>query len=318
VTAASAPRNRLRDAPLWLHAFAWGLFGLIALSWIVFYYVYRDANAWLHWLGSDGAQNWPVGNETHFAERIHPNSIFRTPSNTWSNLGYVFVGAYILAYALYDYRRTVSEQDPYAVREPALMAYFGLACVALGFGSAFMHASLTGLGGWYDIFAMFGSLVAMIALHWARWVPAISLGSRRLPTWPLLIAVAVPVTYALAELHGRFSDIQIMTGLIGTIVTSFCIDFVLRQRSIQHRWHVLAAVSFAVAFTIWNLTNAKRFTSPDDWYQGHALWHVLTGFSLGFMAILYRSETPVCVVPNRMGAAAEDGIEIDGYVKESA
>lgn len=306
--ASVAERNRLRDAPLWVHFLAWGAFACITLSWIVFYFTYRDANAWLHWLGSDGAQNWPTGNETHFAERIYPNSIFRTPSNTWSNLGYVLVGVYILAYALYDFRRETSLRDPYAVRVPALMTYFGIVCIALGFGSAFMHASLTGTGGWYDIFAMFGSLVAMIALHWGRWVPVITFGTRRLPTWPLFIAVAIPVTYTLAEVHGRFSDIQIMTGLIGTIITSFCIDFVLRRSNIQHRWYILSALSFALAFTIWNLTNAKRFTSPDVWYQGHAIWHVLTGFSLGFMAILYRSEKPLvseasaeAVIPAKAG-----------------
>lgn len=293
MAATDLHRNRLRDAPRWVHALAWAAFAAVMLSWVAFYHAYRDANIWLHWLGSDGARLWPTGNETHFAERIHPNSPFRTPSNTWSNLGYAFVGLYILAYAAHDFLRPTTRRDPYAVREPALMAHLGVFCVLLGFGSAYMHASLTAKGGWWDIFAMFGCLVAMIALHWARWIPAIPIAGRRLHTWPLLILAATPVTYTLAQLHGRFSDIQIMTGLIGTIVASFGVDFLLRRRSIQHRWHILAALSFAVAFGIWNLTNAKRFTSPDVWYQGHAIWHILTGFSLGFMAILYRSEAPV-------------------------
>lgn len=293
MSTIAVERNRLRDAPLWVHALAWGAFALITLLWIVFYFAYRDDNVWLQWLGSDGARQWPTGGETHFNERIYPNSVFRTSSNTWSNLGYVLVGVYILAYALYDFRRPTTPRDPYAVRHPALMAYFGLFSVALGFGSAFMHASLTSIGGWSDIFAMFGSLVAMIALHWGRWLPAVPLGAFRLPAWPLLIAIALPVSYGLAEIHGRFSDIQIMTGLIGTVVTSFGVDFALRRSSIQHRWYILSALSFALAFGIWNLTNAKRFTDPDVWYQGHAIWHVLTAFSLGFMAILYRSEAPL-------------------------
>ena len=137
-----ARRNRLRDAPLWVHGLAWGAFASIMLLWVVFYYAYRDANVWLHWLGSDGAQKWPTGNETHFAERIHPNSVFRTPSNTWSNLGYVFVGVYILAYALYDFRRPTSESDPYAVRVLALMYYNGLLCVGHGFCTGYIHAVL--------------------------------------------------------------------------------------------------------------------------------------------------------------------------------
>jgi hypothetical protein len=274
-------RNRLRDAPLWVHGLAWGGFVVVALSWVAFYFACRDANVWLHWLGSDGAQQWPQGTETHFNERIYPNSVFRTPSNTWSNLGYVLVGMYVLSYALYDSRRPKRPWDPYAVRVPGMMVYAGLMSVALGFGSAFMHASLTGIGGWYDIFAMFGSLVARI-------------GASRIPSWPFFIAVALPASYALAEIHGRYlSDIQIMTGLIGTIITGYCLELVLRRHSIQLRWPLLSAGLFALAFAIWNLTNAQRFTNPEVWYQGHAIWHVLTAIALGFLANTYRAEVPL-------------------------
>jgi hypothetical protein len=226
------------------------------------------------------------------AQRIHPNSILRTRTGTWSNLGYVFVGVYILAYALYDFRRETSARDPYAVREPGLMAYLGFACIALGFGSGFMHASLTSMGHWFDVFTMFASIVAIIALHWGRWIPLLNLGGRRIQTWPLLILLAMTVSYALMELLERSQDMKIMVGLIGTIVTCVCVDIVMRKTNLQHRWHILSVLAFAIGFTIWNLTNAKRFTDPDVWYQGHGFWHVLTGFSLGFMAIFYRSESP--------------------------
>lgn len=292
-THPTAARPML-DAPRWVHATAWVAFAILTLGTIALYYTYRDGDIWLRWLGSDGTQRWPNGNETHFNERIFPTSIFRTPANTFSNLGYAFVGFYVLAYALWDFRRPISSNAPYALRRPALMAYFGFVCVGLGFGSAFMHASLTGIGGWSDIFAMFGSLVAIVAIQWGRWFPEIRLGSTRLPSWPLLIAIAVPVSYTLAEMHGRyFSDIQIMTGLILTIIAGFGIDFTRRRVDIQHRWYILSILAFALAFTIWNLTNANRFTSPDAPIQGHAIWHVLTACSLGFMAILYRTEVPV-------------------------
>jgi hypothetical protein len=292
MTTISIDRRPLRDAPLWVHGFAWGSFGLVTLATVAFYYAYRDANPWLQWLGSDGAQRWPAGSETHFNERIFPFNVFRTPANTFSNLGYVFVGLYIVAYALWDFLRPVGEHAPYAIRRPALMVYFGLVCVFLGFGSAFMHASLTGIGGWFDILAMFGSLVAIVALHWGRWFPEIPLGKYRLPSWPLLIMVAMPVSYGLAESHGRFSDIQIMSGLLITIVAGFVIDILIGRTRIQHRWYFFSVLSFAAAFGIWNLTNANRFTNPDVWYQGHAIWHILTACSLGFMAILYRTEVP--------------------------
>lgn len=124
------------------------------------------------------------------------------------------------------------------------------------------------------------------------------------------------VTYYLALNDGPFGNLRIMIGLIGTIITSFCIDAALRRSSIEHRWHALSTLSFAVAYAIWNLTNAGRFSGPDAWFQGHGVWHVLTGVSLGCMAVLYRSEieTPLRApdavpvgntLPSKLDAAAD-------------
>lgn len=284
-------RNRLRDAPLWVHALAWGSFALATLASMILFYAYRDGDIWATWLGaSNSAAKWPAGNETHFAERIYGLSVFRTPSNTFSNLGYVLAGLYILACALYDFRRPTSPQDPYAVRRPALMAYFGFACLLLGFGSGYMHASLTSNGHWYDLLGMYGSLVAIIALHWGRWFPDLRLGSFRLPSPFILIPAAMAVTYYLALNDGPFGNLRIMITLISTIMASFFVDLAWRGTRIEHRWHIMSSLAFIVAYAIWNLTNAGRFSGPEAWLQGHAVWHVLTGVSLGCMAILYRSE----------------------------
>lgn len=292
MNAEVVAQRPMKDAPLWVHLLAWVSFGVVTLITVVLYYTYRETDVWAQWLGDDGPQRWPQGTETFFNERIRAASIFRTPANTFSNLSYVFVGFYVLAYALWDFRRPLGPNAAYALRKPPLMVYFGIVCIGLGVGSAYMHASITGIGGWWDILFMFGSLVGIIAIHWARWIPEIPLGAFRLPTWPLFIAIAAPLSYGLAEIHGRFSDIQIMSTLIGVIISSYLLDFKLRRTIIQHRWWIFAALSFAIAFGIWLMTNANRFTTPDGWLQGHAIWHLLTGFSLGFFAILYRTEVP--------------------------
>ena len=285
-------RNTLSDAPRWVHIVVWGAFAAITLACIVLYVQYREANPWPRWLGESAANRWPTGEETHFSERIFPASIFRTPANTFSNLGYVFVGFYILAYAFWDHRRTTTQRDPYAVRQPQLMVYFGVACCFLGFGSGFMHASLTSIGHWYDLLGMYGSLVAVIALQWARWLPAIPLGAWRLPTWPVFAPAAMGATYYCAANDGRFGVLAIMGTLIGMIIAGFAIDLLRLRVSMQHRWYILSLSTFVIAYAIWNLAEANRFAGPDDWWQGHALWHVLTAFALGFLAILYRSEVP--------------------------
>ena len=285
--------NSLRNAPLWVHGVAWGTSAAITLACIVLYLMYRETDVWTPLFGDSPWGNWPRNSETHFAERIRPESIFRTPSNTFSNLAFFYVGLYVLAYAFWDFRRKTSEADPYAIRQPALMGLLGFACVFLGFGSGFMHASLTSMGHWYDLLGMYGSLVAIIALHWGRWVPSVPLGNKRLPTWPVLAIAAIGVTYYCALNDARFGVLVIMLTLIITIGVSVAIDTRIMPTRKYYRWYALAIASLALGYTIWNLDDANIFAGPDGWLQEHSIWHLLTALSIGFMAMYYRSEVPV-------------------------
>ena len=92
----------------------------------------------------------PLRTQHAFNEMVY-GSIYRQRSNTLSNLGYVLVGLYVIAYACWDYRRPTSESDPYAVRQPALMVYFGFTCIVLGLGSGLMHAAMTSWGHKLDV-----------------------------------------------------------------------------------------------------------------------------------------------------------------------
>ena len=52
-------------------------------------------------------------------------------------------------------------------------------------------------------------------------------------------------------------------------------------------WSCLALVTMVICR---QLDIAVRFTGPDAWLQGHALWHILTSLRLGCIDIYYRSE----------------------------
>lgn len=86
-------RNTLREAPRWVHGFAWGVFGVITFALLVLYGLYRDTDVWFLWFGN------PLKTQHAFAETIRPG-IFRTRANTWTNLSYVFVGLYVVAYGV--------------------------------------------------------------------------------------------------------------------------------------------------------------------------------------------------------------------------
>lgn len=234
----------------------------------------------------------PLKSAHAFAEAIHPG-IFRTRANTWTNLSYVLVGLYVVAFAWWDARKETTEHDPYAVQQPALMGLFGVACFVLGIGSGLMHASMMPLGHKIDVFGMFMTLAALIALQWARWVPVVPFAKRRWPTWPFFAIIAI-ATSVLLLVYGRelARGNVIVVALIGMVGLGSGVDVLSRNTSQQFRWLILAFVSLTVAYYIWRLDRARQFTLPDAWLQGHAIWHLLTAAMFGFMAYFYRSEVP--------------------------
>lgn len=280
-------RNTLRGAPAWVHVVPWGLCGAITLVLVILYLVYRDTDVWR--LMSDAQ----VGGRHAFNEAIY-GSIYRQRSNTLSNLGYILVGFYAMTYAWWDYRRPTSESDPYVVRHPALMVYFGVTCVVLGLGSGLMHAAMTSWGHKLDVLGMLATVTALMALHVARWIPGVRVAGRFVPSWPLLgfLAGAGSIYYVLNL--GRFSfGNATYAGMICLIGAGHAVDLLARRSSLQFRWMTFAAASLVLAFYIWNLDRAGSFSSRESWFQGHALWHLLTAVSLGCAANFYRTELPI-------------------------
>jgi hypothetical protein len=279
-------RNTLSGAPRWVHGFTWGVFGAFTLALLVLYYFYGNTDVWFLWF-----EDSPKSRGS-FAETIRP-SIFRTRANTWSNLGYILFGLYIVAYAWWDARRETSEQDPYAVRQPALLGLYGVSSIVVGIGSGLMHASLMGFGHKMDVLGMFFTFVALIALQWARWLPFVPFTNRRWPAWPIAGFVAVAVTALLMVYRREIAgDEAILGWLFLTVLLGVGVDVFRRGISQQYRWALLAFVSLAVGGYIQRSDIAREFSPPDVWWQGHAIWHGFTAVMYASMAIYYRSEAP--------------------------
>lgn len=281
-------RNTLRGAPPWVHGFTWGVFGAFTLLLVVLYLIYRDTDVWMI------LTDTPLPTKHGFNEALQ-GSIYRQRANTLSNLAYVLVGLYVIAYAWWDYRRPTKETDPYAVRHPALMGLFGVTCIELGIGSGLMHAAMTPWGHNLDVLGMIATVSALFALHWARWIPSIPVGSRPWPTWPVAGFLVITISTFLAvnvHVFGRAGNTA-YAGLISVVGAGMAVEYFFGKTSQQYRWPVLALVSLALAFYIWNLDRAGKFSSPESCFQGHAIWHMLTAVSLGSAAIFYRSEVPI-------------------------
>ena len=265
------------------HGCVWGTVAVIALAlwWVT--QTAKDQNVWAGWRVS-GELGRPA-----YRERIYAREVFRTRANTWSNLAYIVVGLYGVALGSRDLRQPRS--DTFLVRTPALSLAFGAACCCLGIGSGLFHASLTRLGQQLDVASMYPPLMVMIAVGMGRWIPALRLGSRSLPTWPLLIVLVALASGLLFYYKWSMSSPNVLQSLVGSLATLTLLARLCSSRKLDGRWLVASSAALVTAVFCRQLDIAGRFSGPDAWAQGHALWHMLTALSLGCLYAFYRSES---------------------------
>ena len=264
------------------HGFVWGTVAVIALGLFWMTQTAKEQNVWAGWRES-GELRRPA-----YRERIYAREVFRTRANTWSNLAYIVVGLYGIALGWRDLRP--QSRDAYLVRTPALSLAFGAACCGLGIGSGLFHASLTRLGQQLDVASMYPPLMVMIAVGMGRWIPSLRLGSRTLPTWPVLIALVALASGLLYYFKWSMSSPSVLYSLVGSVAALTLLARFCSSRMFDGRWLAASSAALVVAVFCRQLDIAGRFSGPDAWAQGHALWHILTALSLGCVYAFYRSD----------------------------
>lgn len=274
--------------PAWVHCFVWSALIVITLLLVGLSRYGHDRNVWEGWRESRGLRH------PSYAERVYVNEVFRTRSNTWSNLAYVLVGLYTIAMSWHDLRRACPDGASYLVRTPALSLSFGLACCYLGVGSGLFHASLTRFAQQLDVAAMYAPLLVLIAVNMGRWVPRLTIDRHRrsLPAWPIWIALVMVASVLLFYYKWSMSSMNVLCTLIATVSLFAVLDRFQASRKQRVSWLVWSCLALVTAIACRQLDIAGRFTGPDAWLQGHSLWHLFTSLSLGCMYLYYRSERP--------------------------
>lgn len=210
----------------------------------------------------------PSGAAVHSPSALH--RVVREPQNTWSNLGYVLVGALL------------------AGRFPGrLLRGLALALIGVGVGSFLYHASASSALRAVDVGAMYwlyghcallaaASLWARFGAWCERWAVTLTTG--------LLIGSAAVTFHRQEQIWGvRPFEITLVTTEVVILFAVAILANVIRVR----RWSALgwpsvSAILFAAAAAF------QVGDRPDGWcwnprgtVQGHALWHLLSAAAIG-------------------------------------
>ena len=138
---------------------------------------------------------------------------------------------------------------------------------------------------------MYPPLMVLIAVGIGRWIPALRLGSRTLPTWPVLLAIVALASGLLFYYKWAMSSSAVLYTLVGSLATLTLIARFCSSRKLDSRWLLASSAALVAAVFCRQIDIAGRFSGPDAWAQRHALWHILTALSLACVFGFHRSES---------------------------
>jgi len=244
-------------------------------------------------LAGFAAAGWPaqangcIERGTCFCEAFREGWV-RQPANTWSNLGFVAVGLAVAAYpGRVRVRRIASRPCNPMTATGFFPGLYACAVALLGPGSMALHASMTAVGGRWDVLSMFVWVSFCIAYGAMR---AAQLGRSG---FGALYATLVALLVAYLWGDSGFSS-DVLFGLLCGSLFAAEVAVWLRRRALrqQRGWLVAAGISFGLAFAIWLPSRRLdgALCDPDSLLQGHAAWHLLCALSTLFIFLYYRSE----------------------------
>lgn len=213
--------------------------------------------------------------------------IIKQPANTYSNLGFVFVGWLI---GWQQSKRKYHVNNNILTQSDFVSGFFASLCVLLGPGSMAMHATTTHIGGFLDMLSMY--LMASFIFSFAI---------SRAFSWKAVGFVLAFLTALLIQLYVHTLPYQVpFVGFIGSfcfgvvLIVSMVIElisFLIRKVQIELRFGIASILVLCLAFFIWNMSlTGGPWCDPDSWVQGHGAWHLLCSLSIYLVYRFYASE----------------------------
>jgi hypothetical protein len=225
--------------------------------------IWRLQSLPLRWSGERPATCMPA---SCFCEAVRDSAV-RQPSNTWSCLAYVFLGALILGARL---------RPGWTRRRLLNTLAFGALLTFLGLTSVYFHAALTFRSEWYD--AMFLFLMPGYLLVFNLWRERALDGSGA--RWALAALTAASGWFlAFAQTGRRLAFIALVASYLLSELWAARKPVAAVSRGLF--WKAVAV--FAAAAVIWVLDQNQIVCAPMSPWQGHAVWHALVAVAIGLL-----------------------------------
>ncbi|HRN93681.1 MAG: ceramidase [Chitinophagales bacterium] len=234
------------------------------------------------------------GNALHFCELNRIDALIKQPSNTWSNLAYIPVGLAIVSLGFADLRQGMERRkcENFLVRYPIFSIIFGFSTLYVGLGSFLYHASLTSYFQKHDQMGMYALVLTILAFSVYRIFPTIKLFGKWRSFHSIgLVLAGIFFVYIFAE----WSKININTLFPILIISVFALHIyyeIFIKKSVAFSKYMLGGFAcLAMGYIIWMLDRSHVVCSPESWFQGHAVWHILTAASALLVYMYYRTDT---------------------------
>lgn len=191
------------------------------------------------------------------------------PADTWSNVGYVLVGIWILRIA----------------KRESGNSFFGWAAVLVGFLSAAFHGTGTQWGFILDVSSMFPFSVYFITANTKRLWPALF---RDEVDAPLFFLITLALSVVLLRLWPAFGVNLFIIHCFIWGIEELILGF--KEPWWKGKYKPLAKLvgCFVVAYSFWWLDTLGILCNPNNHIlTGHSVWHLTNAFCFYFAYRFY-------------------------------
>lgn len=233
-------------------------------------------------------------------------SAIEQPSNTYSNLPFVFVGLFII----FRYQDLLhkpnesdieneSEEEKKEDKEPngLLMMKkgqgffritYGTSVMVMGLGSLFYHGSLTAMGKFTDWFGMFLFASYLVVYNWSRFTEngSVAFFAFRYCFLNLILLGVILTIEAYIRSYIFFALL-----MIGAFSSWYLSTSQAKKITVQTRYAIYSVLLLGLAFFFWCLDKFQIVCNPQSLIQGHAAWHSLTALATAFVYFYFLSES---------------------------